>query len=126
MKDESLDNSMVVASGVAELLPGDPNSQVVVPIFGNSTDGGAQDTVELAPRFQGQACCLGQDRCNELLFDDCSFIGGAAHGTGTICSETVCPGSAPIPTMSQWGVIVLFLVIPCTGTIQFGRRRSMS
>ena len=112
--------------GVGELLPGDPLSQVVVPISGISQDGGVQLTFAPSPRPQTQACCLGASGCEDLLFGDCSFFGVIPEGSGTTCSGTICPALAPIPAMSQWGVIVMFLLVLCAGTIQFGRRRSMS
>lgn len=112
--------------GVEELLPGDPNSQVVVPISAISKDGGVQQTFGLAPPPQTQACCMGNARCEDLVRVDCSFFEGISQGTGTTCSGTTCPALAPIPATSQWGVMVMLLLILCAGTIQFGRRRSMS
>lgn len=64
------------------------------------------------------ACCSGGS-CSMTTAGLCQ---GTYHGDGTICSESICQGHA-IPTVSEWGLMVLVLLVLTAGTMVFSRLR---
>jgi len=70
-------------------------------------------------------CCLPErGTCAELIESECLAAGGDYLGDGTGCSPNMCSGVG-IPTVSEWGLVVLTLLAMTTGTIVYGRRRTV-
>jgi len=76
------------------------------------------------------ACCLPDGVCEEILTDaECLGEGGVYNGDGTMCLgdnngngiDDTC--EEPIPTVSEWGLILLTLLLLTAGTVALGRRR---
>ncbi len=66
------------------------------------------------------ACCGEQD-CEQLTQALCEASGnGEYRGDGTTC-EVECP--APIPTVSEWGLVVLSLALLTAGSLVIARRK---
>jgi M6 family metalloprotease-like protein len=66
------------------------------------------------------ACCGEQD-CEQLTQALCEASeGGEYRGDGTTC-EAECP--APIPTVSEWGLVVLSLALLTAGSVVIARRK---
>ncbi len=94
------------------------------------------------------ACCLANQACVEnVLAATCEGLGGSHLGEGTVCHGDsdgdgiddqcdICPGVddavfAPgclgaIPTVSEWGLVVLALLLMVGGKLYFGRREVMA
>lgn len=71
----------------------------------------------------GGACCLPGPTCTVEDSQVCVSMGGIFQGGGTTCAEVVC--AKPIPTVSEWGLMVMALLLLTTGTVILGRRRRM-
>ena len=90
------------------------------------------------------ACCLDDGRCLEQDVETCLSFGGMpapeggrcegdTDGDGIVNACDLCPGvddavfapecEGAIPTTSQWGLIVLTLLLLAGGKIYFGGRR---
>jgi hypothetical protein len=71
-----------------------------------------------------EACCLDDGSCVLLTANDCLALDppGVPKGAGIGCNPNPCP--QPIPTVSQWGLIVMGLLVLAAGTMVIGRRRS--
>jgi hypothetical protein len=63
-----------------------------------------------------QACCLPGYLCADLTTDSCATQGGTAQGVGSTCVCTVCPVPAGIPTTSEWGLVVMTLLLLAAGS----------
>ncbi|MCH7886138.1 MAG: IPTL-CTERM sorting domain-containing protein [Planctomycetes bacterium] len=86
------------------------------------------------------ACCLGDKTCTLETPDQCATLGGAFKGKGLECgpvikclkpdgtieisAELCCDqqGGIEIPTVSEWGLVALTLVLLTAGTIVLRRR----
>lgn len=68
------------------------------------------------------ACCYEDGVCTHETEPGCAHNGGTFMGVGTACSEVQC-GTPNIPTMSQWGMLVLALLLVAAGTVAVVRRR---
>ncbi len=67
------------------------------------------------------ACCLPNATCIVEDPQVCVSMGGIFQGEGTTCEEVECP--EPIPTVSEWGLIGLTLLLLTAGTIILAKRR---
>lgn len=88
--------------------------------------------VRITSCTNGDGCCA--PGCNAVNDDDCTAVCGNDVAEGTEeCDGTdavACPGEcqgdctcpAPIPTVSEWGVVVMVLVLLVGGRVYFGRR----
>ncbi len=65
------------------------------------------------------ACC-GPGQCVQVIETECA---GKYRGDGTKCEQEVCGG---IPTVSEWGLIVLAVLLVAAGTVVLPKRRSPS
>lgn len=68
------------------------------------------------------ACCLPPSNGNDCVEMDaslCSSLDGRYDGDGTACA----PDGECIPTMSEWGVLVMLLLVLTAGTVVVMRRR---
>ncbi len=65
------------------------------------------------------ACCLRDGSCAITSSEDCLAQEGSFKGEGTTCDPNPCP----IPTLSQWGLIVLTLLLLTAGTLVLIRQR---
>ncbi len=65
------------------------------------------------------ACCADDGTCTETTEADCD---GTWLGLGTDCDPNPC-AQPPIPTVSEWGLIIMTLLLLTAGTIIFGRLR---
>jgi len=72
------------------------------------------------------ACCLSSSdaRCMDGTQEEkCRGIHGYYQGDGTICSEVMCP---VVPAVSEWGVVVMVLLVLTAATIVIRKRRAMA
>ncbi len=73
----------------------------------------------------GAGCCLKSGAGNLCMEDvpqeNCALLSGTSGAEGTTCAEVECV--AQIPTVSEWGLIVMTLIGLTAGTILFARRR---
>ncbi|MFQ5495617.1 MAG: DUF4215 domain-containing protein [Phycisphaerae bacterium] len=95
--------------------------------FGEECDDGnlipGDGCSELCLREPG-ACCLPGATCVTHLNEaDCLAQGGAYAGDGTSCA---CRAQAPIPAISQWGLVAMTLLVLAAGTVVLARRRRVS
>lgn len=67
------------------------------------------------------ACCLPPNLCPLLTQEECDAQGGVYQGAGT----TVCPPGC-VPTVSEWGVVTLTVLMLSAATIVIRRRALMS
>ena len=101
-----------------------PSGQITRFIF---DDGEAINIIEFADFQIGQgACCLDDGSCQNLTEDACAMIAGSSfRGAGTSClgdndnsgEDDACDD--PIPAVSDWGVLVLTLLLLTSGTLLF-------
>lgn len=69
------------------------------------------------------ACCFADGFCEDVFQSECDKEGGVSAGPGTDCASSECHGGfQPIPTTSQWGLIVLALLLGIVAKASFGRR----
>lgn len=71
------------------------------------------------------ACCLPNETCEDgMALAECAAQNGTDWGGCTVCTGEPgeCSAPAPIPAVSEWGVIVLTLLILVGGTIIVGQR----
>ncbi len=66
------------------------------------------------------ACCGPRGCTEELTQQECEAAGAKYRGDGTNCAEE-CPD--PIPTVSEWGLVVMGLLVLTAGTVVVIRRR---
>ena len=71
-----------------------------------------------------EACCLHNGTCLMLTPDDCQDLDppGDPQGPGTDCDPNPCP--EPVPTLSEWGLIIMTLLLLIAGMVVIARRRS--
>ncbi len=60
-------------------------------------------------------CCVG-DNCIEVTGPDCDAQGGTYYGTGLTCAGFDC-GTVGTPTVSEWGLIIMTLLVLTAGTV---------
>lgn len=79
-----------------------------------------------------EACCLPDNTC--VLLDPlcCAEQGGTPRGPGSAClgdgdgdglDDLCVPPTDIIPTMGEWGLVIMVLLLAISAKIQFGRRR---
>lgn len=69
------------------------------------------------------ACCWPDGSCTDgVTPPDCVNSGGTFMGLGTLCSEVECP-TQNIPTLTEWGMLIMLLLLVTAGTIAVVRRR---
>ena len=73
-----------------------------------------------------EACCLPDDSCAEMATDGCVTQGGTPQGVGTTCACTTCVVPAAIPTISQWSLVAMALLLLGAGGVLLRSRRSSS
>ena len=90
---------------------------------------GSITNIELDKRLEcgslfgdGGACCDGVGGCTETVEADCQGGNREWHAQ-KVCEFFTCRTEA-IPTVSEWGLVVLTLLGLAVGTILFGRRRT--
>jgi len=74
------------------------------------------------------ACCVKPDvltaECTSTTFAQCNTLGGVWTDS-TDCANVLCtPDFIPIPTVSEWGLAVLALLLLIGGKIYFSRREA--
>ena len=70
------------------------------------------------------ACCNFDESCtDDTLKNDCEAVSGHVWVKDTTCEEASCEA---IPTVSEWGLIVMTLLGCTAGTIIFGRRKRVA
>ncbi len=68
------------------------------------------------------ACCLANNGCVlNVTNDACVKLGGRYLGNGTKSCAHDAAGDC-IPTVSEWGLLILAMLLLCAGTIRIGRR----
>ena len=84
-----------------------------------------------AGKCQKRSCCLGDGGCvDDTPIADCAAMGGQPLEEGDVCLgdenengiDDACEVDA-IPTVSEWGLIIMALLALTAGTIVFARRR---
>ena len=70
------------------------------------------------------ACCgsPGDVACTQLTQTLCEGGGGVYVGDGTVCEGLGCP----IPTISEWGLVAMTLLVLGAGTVVLRRRRGVA
>lgn len=71
-----------------------------------------------------QACCLPDFTCADLATSGCVTQAGIAQGVGTTCLCSTCMLSPGIPTVSEWGLITMTLLLLGVGSVLLRIRRS--
>lgn len=66
------------------------------------------------------ACCDGNNTCTQVLPADCEAAGGRSAGEGSDCATTDCL-TVPVPTVSEWGLVLMVLLGVVAGTAMFRR-----
>ncbi len=107
---------------------GNPLVDLAPPHYGHLMEM-AERSVDVGP--MGGACCVPGGSCEVVSESDCLAESGAAWaGVGTDCVDAdqngvadVCGGAQSIPTVSEWGLVVLGLVLLTLGKLVFGGRR---
>ncbi len=66
------------------------------------------------------ACCLPGNNCDETTEAGCTFLGGLWFSLNQECV----PGSScpPVPTVSEWGLVILGLLLLIAGSRLIGLR----
>ena len=67
------------------------------------------------------ACCFTDGVCNQAAEAECIAEGGEYFGDDTLCEDIDC---FPIPTVSQWGLVAMALVVFLAAAIVFRRARA--
>lgn len=67
------------------------------------------------------ACCL-PDECEDEFEDLCLDEGGIYLGDNTTCDAVECPTAPGIPTVSEWGLLILGLSMLVLAKVCFGAR----
>ena len=98
-------------------------------------DGQAVNIIEFADFQIGQAaCCLSDGSCQNLTEEACAgFSGAVFRGAGTAClgdnnnsgEDDACDDLFLIPAVSDWGVLVLTLLLLTGGTLLLRRARTV-
>lgn len=73
-----------------------------------------------------QACCLPDFSCSDVPAAACSSQGGASLGAGTTCLCSVCGVPAGIPTVSEWGLIAMTLLLLTAGSALLRSRKAIN
>lgn len=71
----------------------------------------------------GACCTYPGNVCVASTAGGCAALGGIYQGDGSLCAMANC---AAIPTVSEWGVLVMSLLLVSVGTIVFARRRAVA
>ena len=88
--------------------------------FGSCTAGSTVVTcTEKGVTLFSGACCNFDGSCSETRGLECQGKGDTFH-KGEICADFVCE---TIPTVSEWGLVVMTLLGCTLGTMLYGRRR---
>ena len=70
------------------------------------------------------ACCWTDGSCTMETQNYCEDNGGIFY-TGQNCAEVECP-TEDIPTLSEWGMIIMALLLLASGTVAVVRRREIA
>jgi len=68
----------------------------------------------------GACCAVADNQCSQVTEAECKALGKGFtyRGDGSPCgSDGTC-----IPTVSEWGLLILAMLLLCAGTIRIGRR----
>jgi hypothetical protein len=72
------------------------------------------------------ACCLPDESCIEDLTPlECQNLSGTFMGENTLCSEVDCT-ILDIPTLSEWGMLIMGLLLLAVGTIAVVMRKRIA
>jgi choice-of-anchor C domain-containing protein len=86
--------------------------------------GPALDNVEVLPAGPTGACCRPNNVCTlDTTYDECVKLGGRWGGAGSTTCLHDAAGDC-IPTLSEWGVAVMGILVLTAGTIVVMRRRA--
>ncbi len=80
---------------------------------------------------QTGACCFPDGTCSDITEIDCNAQGGVFVGAGTQCLgdndgngvDDACEEAPAIPTLSQWGILLLALLLLSAVTVAMVRKR---
>jgi hypothetical protein len=80
------------------------------------------------------ACCFSDGSCQEMTDDECLACGGQWLGADTACLgdnnsngiDDACEEPQQVPALSEWGMIVLALLIPAGEAIAVIRKRRIT
>ncbi len=121
----NLDNSVEwILTNDGSFLPddgSDDGNRDDVPDVGNADDPGWSGTKTVDGDddvgFVMGSCILPDGTCEDDVWsEECSLAEGDYLGDGTTC------GSSPIPTVGEWGLIILTLLLLTGGTIVVSKR----
>lgn len=98
-----------------------------VRVEGACTAGGGvyigDDTVCETDTCSTGACCGANQSCNNgVLGGTCAFGGNAFLGAGSSCPLS---GICPVPTVSQWGMLAMGLLLLIGGTRVLQNRKTL-
>ena len=89
-----------------------------------SMGGTFQGTCAICNAHVAGACCLPDQTCQDgLTPSECDAQKGTHQGGCTECTGEPGECPTPIPTVSEWGVVVMSLLVLGCGTIILGQRR---
>ncbi len=77
------------------------------------------------------ACCSAEGACQEMTEEDCISAGNEWMGAETVCLgdnnengiDDACEGLQEIPTLSEWGMLIMALLLLASGTVAVICRR---
>ncbi len=74
------------------------------------------------------ACCPYPDTgvCLILTEELCDQMGATYYGHGSTCNPNPCPPGSQIPAVSEWGILVMAVLVLGAGTMIFVRRRRLA
>ena len=92
-------------------------------LFTGGTPQGAGSTCDSNPCLSNGACCdPAQGLCvNDVASGDCEIP--LEFHAGQDCLDVACILIPPVPTVSEWSLIIMTVLAFTAGTILFGRRR---
>jgi len=71
------------------------------------------------------ACCLPIGQCQDDITEaECSFLNGTHQGENSTCDNLPVACQPSIPAVSEWGVLVMSLLVLVVGTIILSKRRN--
>ena len=104
-----------------------------VQMVWTDTRNGNQDVFSARLSSTG-ACCSAEGDCQELTEEDCITAGHEWMGAGTACLgdnngneiDDACEELQEIPTLSEWGMVIMGLLLLAMGTATVVRRKKTS
>jgi hypothetical protein len=119
-----METGLLRAAGVSDALFFEALVEATGGSFQSVVDSSAAPLGQSAFGVTG-ACCLPVGSCQDATTEaECAVLGGIHRGESSTCAGLASPCVATIPTVSEWGLVMMVLLVVLAGTVILLQRRN--